>query len=172
MTERLRDGMREAHRVDRNFRPLRMIIARGTESRSRPELSHPDGLTDIPIYVIELSVRWGDHDPHAIIECKRIAGDNTRLSRDYVIEGIDRFRTGKYGLNHALGFMAGYVLSGNAAAAVARINAYLAEPEQLARSDLMSDCPEIWHSRHPRAKPSPLIDLHHVFLPIASDRIN
>jgi hypothetical protein len=168
MTERLRDGMREAHRDDPKLRRLSMIIAPGTESRSRPELPRPDGRTDIPIFVIKLSVRRGDHDPHAIIECKRIAGDNTRLCREYVIEGIDRFRTGKYGLNHALGFMAGYVLSGNAAAVVARINTYLAETEQLATSDLISDCPEIWRSRHPRAEPNPSINLHHVFLPIAS----
>ena len=66
-----------------------------------------------------------EHDPHAVIECKRIAGTNTHLCREYVVEGIDRFRTGKYGQNHAMGFMAGYLLADTAQDAVQGVNAYL-----------------------------------------------
>jgi hypothetical protein len=170
ITERLRDGMRAALREEPDLRRRRMIIAPGTESRSRPHLIRPDGRTDIPVYVIKLSVRLGDHDPHAIIECKRVSGDDAHLCREYVVEGIDRFRTGKYGVNHAVGFMVGYLLSGEALRVVARINAFLCrnkrQMEQLTRSDLMPLHPEIWRSSHSRDVPHPPIELHHVFLTI------
>ena len=72
ITERLRDGMRCALK-SRNFPwGKSMAVLPGTESRSRPEVPVPDGRTDIPILWIKIFLRFGEHDPHAIIECKRI----------------------------------------------------------------------------------------------------
>lgn len=107
MTERLRDGMRSAVKNA----SWNLIILPGTESRSKSSVLLPDGRTDIPLMMIEVFSRTQEHDPHAIIECKRIAGSDTHLCREYVVEGIDRFASGKYGENHAVGFMVGYVLS-------------------------------------------------------------
>ena len=170
MTERLRDGMRSALRGDKLF----MVVLPGTESRSRPEVALPDGRTDIPILCIEIFFRFGEHDPHAIIECKRIAGGDAALCRKYVVNGIDRFRIGKYAGNHSTGFMAGYLIAGDATSAAHGINKYLnaghmnREPrhdENLKPSTLVTE-PWAWTSRHPRVA-APEVVLHHAFLPLS-----
>ena len=172
MTERLRDGMRSALKAGELPWGRRMAVLPGTESRSHPDVLLPDGRTDIPILWIEVFLRFGEHDPHAIIECKRIAGDDTRLCREYVVNGIDRFRTGKYGENHAAGFMAGYLIAGDASTAAHGVNRYLNashgnhEPrldENLKPSTLVAE-PWAWTSRHPRGA-VPAVALHHAFLP-------
>lgn len=166
ITERLRDGMRQALNYERGALGSKMVVLSGTESRSRPEILVPDGRTDIPILWIEIFLRFGEHDPHAIIECKRIAGDNTNLCREYVVEGIDRFRTGKYSGTHSIGFMAGYLIAGNANAAMLGVNRYLKFKSRLAEnlkpSNLISQS-WAWRSCHPRTTNSP-IELHHAFL--------
>ncbi|PZQ76074.1 MAG: hypothetical protein DI563_07940 [Variovorax paradoxus] len=166
MTERLRDGMRSAVKNA----SWNLIILPGTESRSKRSVLLPDGRTDIPLMMIEVFLRTQEHDPHAIIECKRIAGSDAHLCREYVIEGIDRFASGKYGENHAVGFMVGYVLSGTSADAADGVNAYLARvsrsAEQLSASDETSD--STWYSTHGRAKPSAPVGLHHSFLELAA----
>jgi hypothetical protein len=77
---------------------------------------------------ILLFAEFGSNEPHAIIECKRV--DPTETSRslrgEYVREGIDRFVTAAYGRDHDLGFMVGYLLQSDGAAAASDINAYLA----------------------------------------------
>ncbi|MXX39333.1 MAG: hypothetical protein F4Y91_08375 [Gemmatimonadetes bacterium] len=170
MTERLRDGMRCALKSGHFSWSQSMIVFPGTESRSRPEVLVPDGRTDISILWIEVFFRFGEHDPHAIIECKRIAGANTDLCREYVVEGIDRFRIGKYSGNHSIGFMAGYLIAGDANAAVLRINRYLNSKsrcaENLKPSNLISES-WVWGSSHPRTTNSP-IELHHAFLAFAA----
>jgi hypothetical protein len=139
ITERLRDGMRAALNSGRLPWAKAFIVALGMESRSTPATTTPDGRTDIPVYVVEVFLRYGEHDPHAIIESKRLDGADTHLCREYVVEGIDRFRTGKYAENHAAGFMAGYLLRGDAAEAAGGVNAYLSRArrtaEQLAASE-------------------------------------
>ncbi len=165
ITERLRDGMRCA--LDSGMLPWKtMIVLPGTESRSRPDVLLPDGRTDIPILWIKIFLRFGEHDPHAIIECKRIAGNNAHLCREYVVEGIDRFRTGKYSGNHSTGFMIGYLISGDANAGAAGINDNLNSrsryDENLKPLDLVTDS-SAWASRHPREGTSP-IELCHAFL--------
>ena len=166
MTERLRDGMRSAVK-DASWN---LIILPGTESRSKSSVLLPDGRTDIPLMMIEVFLRTQEHDPHAIIECKRIAGSDTHLCRECVVEDIDRFSSGKYGENHAVGFMVGYVLSGASADAVDGVNAYLTRvfrsAEQLSVDDVTSD--PTWYSSHLRAKPSSPIGLHHSFLELAA----
>lgn len=163
MTERLRDGMRG---VLRNS-PYNLIVLPGTESRSKACVVLPDGRTDIPLMLIEIFLRAQEHDPHAIIECKRISGLDTYLCREYVVEGMDRFKQEKYGENHAIGFMAGYVLAGTPSESARGINAYL---KRTSRSDSLepSDISDgTWQSLHTRTEPSKPIRLHHVFLEFA-----
>ncbi|TGQ51610.1 hypothetical protein EN836_23455 [Mesorhizobium sp. M1C.F.Ca.ET.193.01.1.1] len=170
MTEQLRDGMRAALNSGRLPWGKSFIVALGMESRSTPSTTTPDGRTDIPVYVVAVFLRYGEHDPHAIIECKRLDGADTHLCREYVVEGVDRFRTGKYAENHAAGFMAGYLLRGDAAEAAGGVNAYFRRvrrtAEQLAISDIVDD-PSFWRSAHRRAHPSPPIELHHALLGMA-----
>ena len=168
MTERLRDGMRSALKSGQFLWGSTMVVLPGTESRSRPEVRVPDGRTDIPIMLIQIFFRFGEHDPHAIIECKRIAGGNSRLCREYVVEGMDRYRSGKYAGNHSTGFMVGYLIAGSVVDAVGDINNYLndrsRQNENLKRSNLISE-PWVWSSSHPRSGTSP-IEIHHAFLKI------
>lgn len=168
MTERLRFGMRSKLKSKGN--PWDMVVLPGTESRSSSAVVIPDGRTDIPLMLIEVFLRTQEHDPHAVIECKRIVGSDTHLCREYVVEGVDRFRTGKYGQNHALGFMVGYVLSGTAVEAVDGVNAYLTrvsrKVEHLEAADVCEDTLS-WVSQHTRATQPSLVRLHHVFLEFA-----
>lgn len=169
MTERLRDGMRAALTTRRYPWSRNMVVLPGTESRSKPSVLLPDGRTDIPIFLIEIFFGSQDHDPHAVIECKRIAAGDRHLCREYVVEGVDRFRLGKYGRNHATGFMVGYLLSGSASGAVSDVNAYLTskarEPEHLHR---VADPQPSWSSRHARTSPALPITLFHSFFSIPS----
>jgi hypothetical protein len=170
MTERLRDGMRSELKSKGHPWGKMLVVLPGTESRSSSAIVIPDGRTDIPLMVIEVFLRTQEHDPHAIIECKRIAGSDTHLCREYVVEGVDRFRTGKYGRNHAAGFMVGYLLNGTAKEAADGVNAYLTrtarkseylDPDDICEGNLT------WFSRHPRSAPSSPIHVHHIFLGLA-----
>lgn len=169
MTERLRDGMRGELKACPWGKTL--IVLQGAESRSSNSVLIPDGRTDIPLMWIEVFLRTAEHDPHAIIECKRIAGSDTHLCREYVVEGIDRFATGKYGENHSVGFMVGYVLSGTATESVDGVNAHLTRTSRkvdaLEPSNVSSEAPS-WRSQHVRAKPSSPIQLYHAFLGLAA----
>lgn len=164
ITECLRDGMREA--ANARALDLRLVVLPGTESRSRPRMTTPDGRTDIPLFLIQIFWRYGDHDPHAIIECKRVAGSRPDLCREYVVEGIDRFRQGKYSANHSTGFMTGYLIAGDAHSAASGINRYLQgrsrKADMLHRSSLVA-APWAWRTAHSRASGLP-IELHHAFL--------
>ena len=167
ITECLREGMREAvgeRGTDYRFR--QMTVLAGTESRSSREVLRPDGRTDLPVLFSDLREKYNAHDPHAIVECKRVAGSRTDLCREYVREGIDRFATGKYARNHAVGFMVGYLLSGDAASAAACINAHLTRKRR--RSEHLGPCAiarRRWarSSRHSRAVSADAIALHHAF---------
>lgn len=166
ITERLRAGMRSALNSGMFEWKDQMFVLPGTESRSRTDVLVPDGRTDIPIFVIGIAARFGDHDPHAVIECKRITGKNADLCRKYVVEGIDRFQTGKYAGNHPVGLMAGYLISGDAKSAVNGVNRYLKGKsrgaESLRQSHLIAES-WVWQSRHWRMGKSP-IDLYHALL--------
>ena len=164
ITERLRDGMREA--ANARVIEMKLVVLPGTESRSHPDVAKPDGRTDISLLLIEIFLRYGEHDPHAVIECKRIAGCRADLCRAYVLEGIDRFRSGKYGGNHSIGFMIGYLIAEDANSAVSGVNRYLERKsrtvESLDRSNLVA-ASWAWESAHSRISGSP-IKLHHAFL--------
>lgn len=167
MTERLRDGMRSELKLKGHPWGKMMVVLPGTESRSSSTVVIPDGRTDIPLFLWPVFSQVQEHDPHMIIECKRIAGLDTPLCREYVVEGVDRFRTGKYGQNHALGFMVGYVLSGTAVEAADGVNAYLTrnlrKAEHLEPADICQETPS-WISEHVRSSPSAPIRMHHAFL--------
>ena len=161
----LRAGM-EAAVNDRVVRSHRKIsVLPGTESRSAP--GKPAGFTDIAIHLQEIRERSGDHGPHAVIECKRVAGEDATLCRRYVVDGIDdRFISGKYAGRHRVAFMAGYVLSGSVDAVVRRINRHLSNRGRAA--ECLDSCTVLsaaWarSSSHPRPAPPP-IELHHAFL--------
>jgi hypothetical protein len=159
ITECLREGMRDALKELAWGRS--MIVLPGTESKSTPELLTPDGRTDIPIMSIGVFLKSGEHNPHAIIECKRVIEGDDSLTQHYVLEGIDRFCSGKYGANHSRGFMAGYIMSGTAEGIVTGINSYL--DENARSSETLSPQGSIWRSEHPRKKSSK-IELHHSML--------
>lgn len=166
ITERLRDGMRTALQAKVVPWHKKMTVLPGTESRSSPDAPRPDGRTDVPIFFSDVREEYDEHDPHAIVECKRIAGNRAGLCREYVVEGIDRFVTGKYAGNHADGFLAGYLLSGDVQAAVERVNKHLSrkkrQPERLESSTIL-DVPWARSSRHVRPAPAGPIALHHAF---------
>ena len=166
ITERVRDGMRQALDSNEFQWSKEMTVLPGTESRSRSEVLTPDGRTDISIFMIQIRLQYQAHDPHAIIECKRIAGSHTNLCRLYVVKGIDRFQTGQYAGNHRVGFMVGYLLSNDAAAAASGINRYLTNKgrhaERLKASNLIGET-WAWGSNHPRTKALSPIELHHAF---------
>lgn len=161
LTEHLRRGMRTA-----NGRPDSMVVQRGTESLSSQAAVEPDGLTDIPLFFIEIFMQYLDHDSHAIIECKRLAGGDSRLRREYVVNGIDRFRDGKYASHHTAAFMVGYVLVGTIDDAADGVNKYLAGQRRVGESLGPSTVvlqPWFRESKHPRHIHGP-IALHHAFL--------
>jgi len=125
-------------------------------------MTRPDGRTDIPLYLLQVYAQTSEHDPHAIVECKRLSAGSTRLAREYVLQGIDRFRARKYSQNHDHGFMAGYVQSGEAAEVVALINAYLIRRKR--HSELLTpQATEMWVSKHSRVQQA-FITLYHMML--------
>jgi hypothetical protein len=149
-----------------------LLISLGTESRSTPGVLVPDGRTDIPLYLWSSRVYREDHNPHVIVECKRIAMSNGLLVREYVLQGIDRFVSGKYGSAHALGFMVGYVVAGDPGGAVDKINRYLGKLKRIAERLLRQDAADMtisWLSKHTRSGDMPAIALHHVMLEFAVD---
>lgn len=167
ITECLRDAMRAALLHHRFAWRKSMIVAPGTESRSLPDMTVPDGRTDIPLFLTNLFVKLAEHDPHAIVECKRVAEGNTTLAREYVVEGVDRFKTGKYGENHANGFMVGYVIAGSPTGVVKSINAYLlgrSRVSDILHSGQVGALSNRWLSEHPRPHGALPILLHHSML--------
>lgn len=165
LNELLRDGMRFAVEEDRALGlhrrlPEMRILPEGA-SRSCPELDRPDGRPDIPI----LLSRPFSQEAQAVIECKRVDGNRAKLCRLYVVEGIDRFTSGKYARNHETAFMVGYVITGTCVAAVDGVNGYL---ERRARpQDQLEQLPGMdrstWRSHHSRTSGFPIV-LFHTFL--------
>ena len=167
MTMHLREGMVCAvnERIVRSSKKITVLP--GTESWGSASSIRPSGLTDISIHLRDVREKCGEHDPHAIIECKRIAGNDAGLCREYVIEGIDRFITGKYGERHAVAFMVGYLLSADAETAASGTNRYLSSKGR--KRDHLGSCTildEPWarSSHHVRQSSAGPIGLHHAFL--------
>ena len=125
---------------------------------SRPDVVRPDGRVDISI----LLTQPFSHRPHALIECKRVAGSSAGLCRLYVVKGMDRFASGQYAGNHATAFMVGYVIEGTRVAAADGVNGYLQRQGRAA--DQMEPLPsaDAWtrRSRHSRPSGSSITLLH------------
>jgi hypothetical protein len=77
---------------------------------------------DSPLGLIDIMVcyTWNEVT-HLVIECKRIWSTDNKLALKYVRDGVCRFASGKYSAGHALGAMVGYVLCGNSAGCVRRV---------------------------------------------------
>lgn len=167
LNECLRDGMRpEVEPRTRGCGP-RMQVLPSAQTRSSPDVRTPDGVPDIPLSFPAVFEEYEEHDPHAYIECKRIAGDDRRLCREYVREGIDRFVSGQYAARHVVGFMAGYLESGDAGMAAQGISRYLTDnnrPDELLGAATELNAEWARSSRHARGQGSDEIDLHHAFL--------
>ncbi|GLI37551.1 hypothetical protein GHYDROH2_10520 [Geobacter hydrogenophilus] len=163
-TECLRDGMRAALK-SRGLKNI--VVLPGTESRSKPSLRIPDGRTDIPIFVTDVFIEMEEHDPHAIIECKRLDGNDSDLVREYVVSGINRFCSGQYSSNHRYGFMVGYLLAGTTkSVAVAAVNKFIAKHKSVAEELAMHQSqPDVWKSKHLREE-NDTIFLFHSFLKV------
>ena len=173
ITECLRKGMTTALRERTTKWSKKMSVLPGTESRSSPEMLRPDGRTDLPIFFSDIREEYNEHDPHAIVECKRVAGNRTDLCREYVVEGVDRYATGKYARNHAVGFMVGYLLSGDAGSAAAGVNAHLTRKRRQSEHlgpCVIADRPWARSSRHPRGALTGPIALHHAFFGVPPAR--
>ena len=159
MTNRLRAGMRRVVDSSEDLCPMR--ITPGTEV-IRSEDGPAVGLTDISIYLNRLE----GHDPHAIIECKRVHVGDKDLCRLYVTQGVCRFRSGKYGADHAQDFMVGFLVQGDVGGAVAGINRYLTgrqcQVDRLTDSDVLAES-RVRQSRHTRQGLT-RTTLHHTFL--------
>lgn len=171
LNARLRQGMCEAVNARVVRAAKRISVLPGTESGSSP--GHvPEGRTDISIHLRDIRERYDEHGPHAVIECKRVEGADTDLCRLYVVEGMHRFGSRKYGAGYAIGFMAGYLVSGSAADAAAGINKYLRgkgrASEALVRSASREDT---WTSTQPRRSEEGNILLHHSMLPFSSTAV-
>jgi len=167
ITESLRDSLRDVINGQVVEWGNKVWVLPGTESRSRLGARRPAGITDIPIAFTDIREAHGDHDPHAIIECKRIAGSRADLCRLYVVEGIDRFKTAKYAGKHVFGFMAGYILSGDPPSATHGINRYLTKKgrqDERLRPCLIRAEPWTRSSVHHRPRLNVPITLHHAFL--------
>ena len=138
---------------------LGVTVARGTET---PEGNVPD----ICISFQRLREDEGEHEPHVVVECKRVAGSDSTLCARYVRQGMIRFKEGKYGKRRTHGFMVGYLLSGSDDEAVERINVYLmrhwSDADCLQKTELSTSL-AVWQSRHSRPTEEP-IEVMHQFL--------
>lgn len=174
MTEALLNGMRS--HLDSRWRTAvgssvewreNITVARGTEVPPCRGQSGLRGIPDIAVYFHDIRVRLNYHDPHAVVECKRVSCGCRKLCRLYVHEGIDRFVSGKYARDHRVGFMIGYLLDGSIALVVELINGCL-EDELPASESLVTFDSEgsrsIHISRHARPKLPTSVVVHHTFL--------
>ena len=167
ITECLRDSTQEILKGRFAKWRKKIWVLPGTQSHSAPSALRPDGITDIPIAFTDIREEDDDHDPHAITECKRIAGSRKDLCRLYVVEGLHRFKTGKYAGSHVVGFMAGYLLSDGPQSAAQGINGYLTgkgRREEHLQSCTLRDEPWARSSVHERPTLNVPITLHHGFL--------
>ena len=148
-----------------------ITVARGTEVAPLSGHSGVAGIPDISVYFHDIRTNMNYHDPHAVIECKRVSGSSRKLCQLYVRQGIGRFASGKYARDHSVGFMVGYLLDGSISVAVERINAYLRD--ELGPSELLAKAGLQWSrsvhvSRHERRGPATPIVVHHTFLRVPS----
>lgn len=107
-----------------------------------------------------------------IVECKRLSLRNG-LVRLYVIEGMERFRSGYYGRSSIVGAMMGFIIAEDRLVIVDAINRYIIEhtnmyPSERLRTILPPPAnPSIAESHHIRTHLDTL-DLRHFFIDMAT----
>lgn len=146
--------------------PLRIEEEVGTRSAGATK---PDGRIDIKaLYNFCEADYFG-------IECKRVAGQNSSLKSQYVLEGVMRFVDGKYAIGHCAGSIAGFVIQGtpsDAADGVGRLINRRRTKVELTRTFLpvpiLGKGRAVYCSQHRQRGTSSLIDLYHMFLPVAA----
>lgn len=142
--------------IRRTMRDLGMTVARGTET---PEGNVPD----ICINFQRLREEEDEHEPHVVVECKRVAGSDSDLCGRYVRQGMSRFTEAKYGKRRSHGFMVGYLTSGSVVDAVAGVNVYLtrhwSETDRLEQAHILASL-EAWQSHHSRSHEAPIVIMH------------
>ncbi|MDO4584041.1 MAG: hypothetical protein Q4D62_08045 [Planctomycetia bacterium] len=116
----------------------------------KPKDSSPGYAARSPCIDIHFETHFSGKSVHCYFEAKKIKGNESSLSRLYVIEGMDRFLTKRYPPGH----MVAYLVEGNLQDAVAKINRYLCrkqrEDERLRsiQSEKMPDCFESNHEEY------------------------
>lgn len=111
---------------------------------------------------------YTERDVFLSIECKRLAEND--LTRLYVVEGIDRFVTGKYGRKSTVGAMVGYVIEGTPEEIVNRINIHIERHLRMGQGHRMGLASPIhwlqsvYKSNHVRSGQYPRICLTHLLL--------
>ena len=109
---------------------------------------------------------YTEQDVFLSIECKRLKEND--LTRLYVVKGVDRFVTGKYGRTSAVGAMVGYVLEGTPKEIVNRINIQIEKHQRMGHEHRMGLAnpihwlQSVYKSNHVCSEPFPRIRLTHL----------
>lgn len=163
MNGRLFNGMRY---VRNSLKLDNIYIVETPGVRSNADRPTHEGEPDIAIWFSS----FGANDPHTLLECKRVDPNqmSRSLRRKYVVSGIDRFISGRYGLGHEIDFMVAYVLSNTEQVSMQDINRYLRNVgrvrELLQPNSNFDDLGFVAQSGHIRDVDGGLFRLLHSFL--------
>lgn len=121
---------------------------------------------------IDIVVRFGDFSRQSsyIIECKRIGPG--RLVREYVDEGIHRYKSGKYADDAGTAAMLGYVVGGDPQELWELVNQRMQAHDQFTDADALAigtaigSLETVYHSSHARPAPYPSIHLVHLLFDV------
>lgn len=107
---------------------------------------------------------WDKAEGYFGAECKKLCGSNIAYAKEYVVNGVRRYVTGKYGSKSTISTMVGYVMKGNISDSVKQIEGLLTTEniEQNITRELFETNPQ-YKSIHIRTLDSKKIILHHLF---------
>lgn len=112
---------------------------------------------------------WDDKDSYFGAECKRLSVGQSKLIKEYVINGVKRFTSGKYSSKCSISAMIGYVQEGSIPDIVTALKPLMNDTtleENLVRI-LYESNPE-YKSAHIRDTDEQTILLHHLFFDFTS----
>ncbi|MDO4571131.1 MAG: hypothetical protein Q4D38_12150 [Planctomycetia bacterium] len=139
-TEKLRTVQKESCWEESLFLETQMNCTRAEDST-------PGYAARSPCIDIHFEIQRSEKSFHCYFEAKRIKGNGSSLSRQYVINGVDRFLAKRYPRGH----MVAYLVEGNLQDAVAKINRYLCRKkreEESLRSMQSENMPDCFESNH------------------------
>lgn len=114
-------------------------------------------------------VYGGDEELYLAYECKWLekqSQESTLIKRYLGDDGIGRFLSGKYASNMPVGFMVGYVASGNLPQATSRIHQIMQRNGMPSHFDSRRIQPlQAFTTEHERYCSSLAIRITHIFLP-------